>query len=126
MTAGGPTWDHFTSLFRLQVFGTYDLDLQVTLLLVQRQLNLAEATGAESLSPDHLARSEIFDEVPQLPGFACHAQTRRPTAVFKITYLAGELFATSYDAIAKSMRDDTTEKRNFVGESEKRRRGEEE
>lgn len=81
------TWYCFAALLRFKIFGTYDLYLQVTLCVAQRQLNLTEATGTEGLPPDHLARSKVLDEVSQLP-FACHSQTRRPAAVFKIIYLA--------------------------------------
>lgn len=83
------TWYHLAALFRFKFFGTYDLHLKVALRLAQRQLDLAEATGTECLSPNHLSRSKIFDEVSQL-SLACHSQTGRPTAVIKILRLTGE------------------------------------
>lgn len=83
-----PTWNHFAALFHLKVFGTYDLDFKETFRLAQRQLNLAEATGAERLPANYLARPEIVHEVPQVTSLPSHTQIGRPTAVFKIAHLA--------------------------------------
>lgn len=107
-------------MFRFKIFGTYDLYFQVTLCVAQRQLNLTEATGAEGLPSDYLARSKVFDEVSQLP-FACHSQTRRPAAVFKIMYLAKIRNSFILEYYGKYMKYDLIEKKTLEESKRKRR-----